>query len=116
MLRRGAVFEWREWCNNAFNLLKSELVKMPRLQYPNPNKTFKLFTDASKHSDSGVLHQEEAPKEVNTQPKLVPIAYFSGSFSKMQQLWNTTQKECYTVYRLIQSFILFSRNKMHTIL
>ena len=29
ILRRGMVFEWTEQCNNAFNLLKSELVKMP---------------------------------------------------------------------------------------
>ena len=107
MLRKGAVFEWMEWCNNAFNLLKSELVKMPRLQYPNPNKMFKLFTDASKHSYSSVLHQEEAPNEVNTVPKPVPIAYFSGSFSKIQQLWNTTQKEYYAVYRSIQKFSFY---------
>ena len=77
---------------------------MPRLQYPNPNKLFKLFTDASKLSYSSILHQEEVPKEVNVVSNLVPIAYFSGSFSKMQQLWNTTQKECYAVYRSIQSF------------
>ena len=38
---------------------------------------------------------------------LVPIAYFSGSFSKMQQLWNTTQKECYAVYRSIQKFSFY---------
>ena len=59
MLRKGAVFEWTEQCYNAFNLLKSELVKMPRLKYPNPNKAFKLFTNVSKHSYSSVLHQEE---------------------------------------------------------
>ena len=58
MLRRGAVFKWTEWCNNAFSLLKSELVKMPRLQYPNPKKMFKVFTDASKCSYSSVLHQD----------------------------------------------------------
>ena len=33
MLRKGAVFKWTEQYNNAFNLLKSDLVKMPRLQY-----------------------------------------------------------------------------------
>ena len=38
MLRKGAVFKWTGQCNNAFNLLKSDLVKIPRLQYPNPNK------------------------------------------------------------------------------
>ena len=74
MLRSGVVFEWTEQCNNAFNLLKSELVKMPRLPYPNPNKTFNLFTYASKHSYSSVLYQEETPSEANTVPKLGPIA------------------------------------------
>ena len=35
MLRKGTVFAWMGKCNNAFKLLKSKLVKMPRLQYPN---------------------------------------------------------------------------------
>ena len=38
VLRKGSTFEWTEQCNNAFKLLKSELVKMATLQYPNPNK------------------------------------------------------------------------------
>ena len=87
-----------ELCNNAFKLLKSELVKMPTLQYPNPNKPFKLFTDASKHNYSGILPQEEKSKTPNAEANLIPIAYFSGTFSRTQQLWNTTQKECYAVY------------------
>ena len=83
MLRKGVVFKWTEWCNKAFNLLKSELVKLLRLQYPNLNKIFKLFTDVSKQSYSGVLHQEEVPNKVNTAPKLVSITYFLSSFSNM---------------------------------
>ena len=43
MLWKGAVFKWTEQCNNAFNLLKSDLVKMPRLKYPNSNKLFKII-------------------------------------------------------------------------
>ena len=50
MHRKGTTFEWTEQCESAFQLLKAELTKMPALQYPNPNKPFKLFTDASKHS------------------------------------------------------------------
>ena len=46
---------------------------MPRLQYPNPNKIFTLYTDVSKHSYSSVLHQEDAPNKANTVPKIVPI-------------------------------------------
>ena len=106
MLRKGVTFQWMEQCNNAFKLLKPELVKMPTLQYPYPNKLLKLFTDASKHSYSGILHQEETSKMPNTEANLIPIAYFSvvGSFGRTQQLWNTMQKECYAVSQSIQKF------------
>ena len=63
-------------------LLKSELVKMPRLQYLNPNKLFMFFTDASKHSYSGILHQEVTPHHLGVEVNLIPIAYFSGSFGR----------------------------------
>ena len=53
MLQKGAVFKWTKQCNNVFNLLKSDLVKMPRLQYTNPNKPFKLFTDMPKQGYFG---------------------------------------------------------------
>ena len=59
---------------------------MPTLQYPNPNKPFKLFTDASKHSYSGILHQEETSSKPGAEANLILIAYFSGSFSRTQQL------------------------------
>ena len=45
---------------------------MPMLQYPSPNKPYKLFTDASKYSYSGILHQE---KEGNAET-LIPTVYF----------------------------------------
>ena len=50
--------------------LKSELVKMPTLQYPNPNTPFKWFTDASKHGDLGILHQEETSRIPNAEVSL----------------------------------------------
>ena len=49
---------------------------MPRLQYPNPNKPFKLFTDASLYSYSGILHQEEVSIHLNAVAHLVPTVYF----------------------------------------
>ena len=82
MLRKGATFWWMEGYNNTVKLLKFELVKMPTLQYPNPNKPFELFTDASKHSYSDILHQEETLKTPDAETNLIPIAYFSGSFGR----------------------------------
>ena len=77
---------------------------MPALQYPNPTKQFKLFTDISKHSYSVILHQEEACDTPDSEPKFITIAYFSGSFNTAHQLWNTTQKECYTMNQSVQKF------------
>ena len=77
LLRKGTEFQWSEQCNNAFNILKEELCKMPSLQYLDPNKPFKVFTYASNYSYSGILHQAQDEKP----DQLIPIAYFSGSFN-----------------------------------
>ena len=77
---------------------------MPRLQYPNPNKPFKLFMDASKHSYLGILNQEEVSNQPKAEPNLVPIVYFFGSFSKTSLLVHS------------KLFTLLSRHIMHTLL
>ena len=107
MLRKGASFKWTEQCGNAFRLLKSELVKMPRLQYPKLEEPFMLFTDASKHSYSGILYQEETSHHLGAEVNPIPIRYFSGLFGRTQQLWNTIQKECYAAFRSIQKFAFY---------
>ena len=77
------------------------------LQYPNPNRPFKLFTDASKHSYLGILHQEETPGKPGAEVNLIPTAFFSGSFGRTQQMWNTTKKECYVVYQSFKKFAFY---------
>ena len=56
MLRKEAIFELTKQCEIAFKLLKAELAKISALQYPNPNKPFKSFKDASKESYSRIIH------------------------------------------------------------
>ena len=76
LLRKGTEFQWPEQCNTYFNILKEELCKMLSLQYPGPNKPFKLFTDASNCRYSGILHQAQ-DKEPD---QLIPIAFFFRKF------------------------------------
>ena len=73
---------------------------MPALHYPNPNKQNKLFIDASKHSYSGILHQEKTSDVPGTEFSLISIAYFSGSFLELNScgtqlrrsvMWSTDQ-------------------------
>ena len=76
---------------------------MPSLQYTDPNKPFKLFTDMSNYSYCRILLQAQ-DKEPD---QLIPVAYFSGCFNHTQQLWNITQKECYAVYWSINKFSFY---------
>ena len=94
-------------CMEQFNLLKSELVKMARLPYPNPNKAFKLFTDASKHSYSGILHNKDEPKEVDTVPNLVPKAYFQAYSVKCNKCGTPPRKSVMQSIGQFKSFHSF---------
>ena len=73
MLRKVQSSKWTEQCGNAFRLLKSDLVKMPKLQYPNPNKPFMLFTYAFRYSPS-----RGVPHHLSTEVNLIPTAYFQA--------------------------------------
>ena len=50
LTRKDVEFKWTEVCQQSFDLLKSKLLESPILQYPDPNKPYILFTDASKYS------------------------------------------------------------------
>ena len=55
----------------------------------------------------GFLHQEKTSDVPDAEASLISIAYFSGSFCRTQQLWNTTQKECYVVHQSVQKFAFY---------
>ena len=57
------------------------------------------------HSYSGILHQEKEGQADAEEPELIPITYYSGTFNKTHQLWNTTQKECYAVYKSVKNLV-----------
>ena len=46
--KKGAKFKWTPNCQAAFETLKLELAKRVILTYPNFNKPFEIYTDASK--------------------------------------------------------------------
>lgn len=93
LTRNNVPFEWTPQCQSAFDTLKEYLVKSPILVYPDPEKEYHLFTDASKTSWSAILMQE------NSETKhLHPIAFQSGSFKGSQLNWAALTKEAYAIY------------------
>ena len=57
LTRKDVLFKWTKECQACFELLKETLCMHPILQYPNPNRPYVLFTDASKYGWAGVLMQ-----------------------------------------------------------
>ena len=54
---KDILFKWTKECQSCFELLKETLCTHPILWYPDPNRPYVLFTDASKYGWAGVLTQ-----------------------------------------------------------
>ena len=86
-------FEWTPEHQAAFVQLKDAIVQAPILHYPNPNKTYIVYTDASDDACGAQLSQEHDGTEF-------PIAFLSHTFSA-QCKWSTTKQEAFRVYYMI---------------
>lgn len=86
---KKALFKWESAQQRAFNSLKLALTTKPLLRFPDFNKDFVLYTDAS---DVGVGAVLEQPQEDPQQPSV--IAYWSRVLDVAERNYTTTEKEC----------------------
>ena len=91
LTRKDTKLEWSDDCQSGFEYLKTCLTKSLILKYPNPQKRYVVFTDASDQAAAAVLALEykDDDKEINE----MPIAYLSAQFSNTQFKWRTAVKE-----------------------
>ena len=68
--------------------------KQPILHYPNPDKRYIVYTDASDDACGAQLCQEHQGTEF-------PIAFLSHTFTETQRKWSTTEQEAYGIYYAI---------------
>ena len=94
LTRQQVKFEWTSEHQAAFVHLKDAIVQAPIFHYPNPNKTYIVYTDASDDACGAQLSQEHDGTEF-------PIAFLSQSFSETQCKWSTTKQEAFGVYYAI---------------
>ena len=86
-----ANFEWTPTHHNTFLTLKESVIQAPILHYPNLNKCYIVYTDASDDACGAQLSQEHDGTEF-------PIAFLSHTFTYTQWKWSTTEQEAYGVY------------------
>ena len=96
-------FEWTEICQKSFDLLKAMVSEEPILVYPDPSKSYVLFTDASKYAWSCVLTQTYTHEIGGKTVKILhAISYQSGLFKGSQLNWACLTKEAYAIYMSIK--------------
>ena len=108
LTRFDQPFEWSDKCQASFKLLKEALIKEPILRFPDPNKPYTLYTDASKYAWSCVLTQQYTHDMDNRQIVVNhPITYDSGLFKGSQLNWVALTKEAYAIYMSIKKLTYY---------
>ena len=97
LTKKNRPFIWTEECQKAFEKLQCALTEAPILAFPDVNKPYKLYTDASNGAIGAALVQESALGER-------VIQYLSHQLNETQQRWPIIEKEAYAIVYSVQKF------------
>ena len=107
-MRHDTLFNWCKKCKFSFQTLKNALCTEPILKFPDPQRPYVLFTDASKYTWAGVLIQpytKEAEGKVATVHH--PVTYMNGLFRGSQLNWAALTKEAYAIFMSIKELSFY---------
>ena len=91
LTRKYAHFKWSDTHQKAFDYLKDSLTAVPLLVYPDSNKPYVLYTDASDTCIGACLTQECDGDEK-------PLYYLSHKLSRSQCKWSVVEKEAFAIH------------------
>ena len=77
LTRQQVKFDWTPSHHTAFLTLKEAIIQAPILCYPNPNKSYIIYMDASDDACRAQLSQEHDGTEF-------PVAFLLHTFTKMK--------------------------------
>ena len=110
LLEKDTKFYFDESCHNAFEEIKSILVKAPIMAKPDWNREFEIMCDASDFAMGAVLGQKD-------EKVFKAIYYARKTFNEAQENYSTTEKEMLAIVFACEKFrpyILGSHGIIHT--
>ena len=97
LTKKHRHFRWTDECQKAFEILRDALTEAPILAFPDINKPYKVYTDASNYAIGAALVQEtELGERI--------IQYLSHQLNETQQRWPIIEKEAYAIIYNVQKF------------
>ena len=108
LTRKYAHFKWRKIHQKAFEYLKNSFTAVPLLVYPDPNKPYTLYTDASDLCIGACLTQQCDGDEK-------PIYHLSHKLSKSQCKWSVVEKEAFAIHFALQKLDFYLHNAQFVI-
>ena len=114
LTRKYARFQWSDACQTAFDNLKTKLADMVILAYPDPNKDYRLYPDASDQSIGVCLYQMVCDEKCRNEVEK-PIYLLSHKLSNTQTRWSTIEKEAYAIHYTLQKLNHYLHSAVFTI-
>lgn len=107
LTKKGVKYVWTTNCDSAFQALKLALTSPPLLAYPDYDKHFKVYTDASSFAVGGVLAQDKNGTER-------VICYVGRSLKPAERNYGITEKECLALVFTIRKLDCYLRYSSFT--
>lgn len=90
---KNVPFKWTDVEQKAFDDIKKHITKDTLLNYPNFNKPFDVYTDASDKQIGAIISQDGKP-----------IAHFSRTLNSAQKNYTVTDKETLSIVEVLKEY------------
>jgi hypothetical protein len=109
LLKKDAIYEWTDACENSLQVLKQAFTEAPVLQHYDPEDLIVLECDASDYAIAGIISQ------YNENDKLRLIAFYGQTMISAELNCDIYDKELLAIVKCFQLWRQYLEGAKHTI-